>query len=49
MQSINVNEYAPAILGKAIPIYSGYNSSINPGVDIIFSSVGILLFIIFIL
>lgn len=36
IQHITVTEYVPALLGKSLAIYAGYNSGVNPGIDISF-------------
>ena len=38
MQNITFNEYLPALLGADLSTYDGYNASINPGIERVFSS-----------
>ncbi|PHQ70308.1 MAG: peroxidase [Sneathiella sp.] len=39
IQAITFNEYLPLLLGEdAIPAYSGYDSSVNPGISVEFST-----------
>lgn len=33
IQVINYEEYLPALLGSALPVYAGFNSSVNPSVE----------------
>jgi peroxidase len=37
MQLITFNEYVPAVTGRALPVYRGYNSSANPSIDPFFA------------
>ena len=38
MQNITFNEYLPALLGAELSTYQGYDASINPGIERVFSS-----------
>ncbi|MFK8182534.1 MAG: peroxidase family protein [Phormidesmis sp.] len=38
MQNITFNEYLPALLGSELSTYQGYDASINPGIERVFSS-----------
>lgn len=38
MQNITFNEYLPTLLGESLSPYAGYNASINPGIERVFSS-----------
>ena len=40
IQSITYNEYLPALLGSKLPRYTGYDSSVNPGISTEFSTAG---------
>ncbi|KAJ3125618.1 hypothetical protein HK098_008346 [Nowakowskiella sp. JEL0407] len=39
IQKITYTEYLPVILGDSLPVYNGYNSSVDPTVDVFFASV----------
>jgi hypothetical protein len=32
------DEYLPQLVGRLLPPYSGYNSSVNPAIDVFFST-----------
>lgn len=34
-------QYIPAILGKSLPTYTGYNDTVDPTIDLIFSTAGL--------
>ena len=39
LQHITYREYLPALLGQPLPLYAGYNASVNPGMDNFFATV----------
>lgn len=41
MQAITYNEFLPALLGgRAIPAYGGFNHRVDPGISVLFATVG---------
>jgi len=39
IEAITINEWLPAMVGRdAVPRYRGYNASVNPGIDTVFST-----------
>jgi peroxidase len=38
IQKISMDEYAPAILGEPLPVYTGYKPQVDPGIDAMFAT-----------
>jgi hypothetical protein len=38
IQKISIDEYLPAILGEPLPAYQGYDETVDPGIEVLFST-----------